>query len=85
MSVKIELSRPIEISGAKVGYLTMREPLVRDMRAAKKQKKDDMDAEILLIANLCEVTQEDIDSLPMCDYQKVQEAFSGFFSSKGMT
>lgn len=78
--VTITLKSPVEISGAKVSFLTMREPLVIDMRSVKRLKKEESDQEALLMANLCDVTEETINSLTLSDYKKVQEAFTGFFS-----
>lgn len=77
-STTIKLASPIEISGAKVDTLTMREPRVKDMRIARKGGGDDADHEVTLFANLCEVTPLDIDNLTLPDYGKLQEAFRTF-------
>nr|DAR96785.1 MAG TPA: tail assembly chaperone protein [Caudoviricetes sp.] len=76
--VDIELSRPIEIDGTKVTTLRMREPLVSDQLALDEMKGSDASKEVLLAANLCEVTPDDIKRLTLRDYRKVQQAFSGF-------
>jgi hypothetical protein len=76
--VDIELSRPIEIDGAQVTALRMREPTVADQLILEDMKGSDAAKEVALVANLCEVTPDDIKRLTLRDYRKVQKAFSGF-------
>lgn len=76
--VDIELSRPIEIDGVQVTALRMREPTVADQLLLDEMKGSDATKEVTLVANLCEVTQDDIKRLTLRDYRKVQKAFSGF-------
>lgn len=77
-SVTVTLSRPLEVNGAKLATLTMREPLVRDHVAARKSKGDAEDQEISLFANLCEVAQDDIQGLRAKDYARLQAVYLGF-------
>lgn len=60
--------------------LHMRRPKVRDMLAAEKSKGTDAEKEIVLFANLCEVTPAEIEALDMVDYQQLQQAYQGFLS-----
>ena len=76
--VNIELSRPIEIDGVQVTTLRMREPTVADQLILEDMKGSDAAKEVALVANLCEVTPDDIKRLTLRDYRKVQKAFSGF-------
>lgn len=76
--VDVELSRPIEIDGAQVTVLRMREPTVADQLMLDDLKGGDATKEVTLVANLCEVTPEDIKRLTLRDYRKVQQAFAGF-------
>lgn len=76
-SAEITLSRPLEIEGAKVNVLTMREPTVDDQIAAEKNGTDGM-ADKKYMANLCMVTPDDIGRLPLRDFKRLQVAF-GFF------
>lgn len=76
--VDIELSRPIEIDGVQVTTLRMREPTVADQLILEDMKGSDATKEVTLVANLCEVTPDDIKRLTLRDYRKVQKAFSGF-------
>lgn len=76
--VDVELSRPIEIDGAQVTVLRMREPTVADQLMLDELKGGDATKEVTLVANLCEMTPEDIKRLTLRDYRKVQQAFAGF-------
>ena len=73
----ITLSRPLDIDGAKVGQLTMREPTVDDQLAAEKLGQGG-EADKVYIANLCQVAPADIGRLPLKDFKRLQVAF-GFF------
>lgn len=75
----IELEFPLTIAGAKVGVLSMRRSTVGDVLAANRIK-DEIEREIVLFANLCQVSPEDIKSLDLKDYSKLQEVFRGFTS-----
>lgn len=77
-SVEVELSKPITIDGKEVSSLRMRDPLVSDQYAASKAKGDEADKELMLIANLCGVTKDDLTRLTMRDYAKLQKALLGF-------
>lgn len=76
--VDIELSRPIEIDGAQVSVLRMREPTVADQLAAEGMSGTEGQKEVALVANLCQVTPEDIKRLTVRDYRAVQRAVVGF-------
>ncbi len=80
----VTLSRPLKTKdGRHIETLTMREPLVRDMRTSRKGESDPSSQEVVLFANLCEVTPDDIDALPIRDYDALQNAFRGFAGSAG--
>lgn len=74
---QITLSRPLEIDGAKVSVLTMREPTVDDQLAAEKLGSGG-EADKIYMANLCQVTPGDIGRLPLRDFKRLQVAFSFF-------
>lgn len=77
-TAKIELDFPIEISGVEVKQFIMRRPKVRDEVAFTKQKGDDADKTLQLIANLCEVTPEDLLELDSSDFAKLEAQFQDF-------
>ncbi|MBF1237627.1 MAG: phage tail assembly protein [Lautropia mirabilis] len=78
--VDIELSKPIEIDGAQVTALRMREPTVGDQLMLDDMKAGDATKEVTLVANLCEIAPDDVKRLTLRDYRKVQEAFAGFIT-----
>ncbi|MDA3922767.1 MAG: phage tail assembly protein [Salinisphaera sp.] len=77
-NTSIELSRPLDIDGAAVSSLSMREPTVDDQIVASEMKGSAAIQEVHMIANLCDVAPADIRSLSLRDYRKLQEAFVGF-------
>ena len=76
--VDVELSRPMVIDGAQVKALRMREPTVADQLASEEMNGSDSAKEIAMLANLCEVSPDDIKRLTLKDYKKLQAAFLGF-------
>ena len=78
MTTKIQLEKGTEIDGANVMVLTMREPTVADQLAAAEIKGTDALKEVTLIANLCDVSPDDIKRLSLRDYYKVQAAYADF-------
>lgn len=82
MSQTIALSFPLD-NGLK--QLTIRRPKVRDMLVSEKAQGSDAEKEIRLFSNLCEVSPDEIESLDMADYQALQQAYSGFLSSRPKT
>lgn len=80
MSVKVELSEPLTIGGAKVSIVTLRAPKVRDMLVMDKLGGSDAEKEIRLIASLCDIEPAAIEEMTLADYGKLQEAYRGFLS-----
>lgn len=76
--VDVELARPLTIDGAQVKALRMREPTVADQLASDEMKGGEAAKEITMLANLCEVSPDDIKRLTLRDYKKLQGAFMGF-------
>lgn len=77
-SVTVTLARGVDISGATVKALTLREPTVADQLAAQKSNKNVGDAEVVLIANLAQITPAEVQSAKLRDYKRLQEALVGF-------
>lgn len=75
-TLQVTLSAPIEINGAKVGYLTMREPVWDDIIAARRNRAaDEAERDVLLFASLTETPPEVIRRLPLRDVKRLQKAF----------
>lgn len=56
----------------------MRTATVADMRAAAKAASTAEDRELVLMRNLCEISEETLDRVDMQDYAKIQDALMGF-------
>ena len=78
--VTITLQYPITADGALIEQLFMRRPVVRDRLIAEKASGSEVEKEIRLIANLCELPPQHIELLDMADYVKLQECLAGFLS-----
>lgn len=77
--VEITLATPADIGGAKVAVLKLREPTVRDLEAAQKASSGDEAAnEVNLFANLMEISVDDVRSLKLRNYNRVQAGFQIF-------
>ena len=76
----IQLQYPVMVGGAVLEQITMRRPLVRDRLIAEKASGSDVEKEIRLLANLCELAPDTIEILDMADYIKLQECLAGFLS-----
>lgn len=81
-TAKIALDFPITISGVEVKHLIMRRPKVRDEVAYTKLKGDEADKTLALMANLCEVTPDDLLELDSSDFKKLEEQFQDFKGAK---
>lgn len=77
-TAKVELDFPITVSGVEVSHLIMRRPKLRDDLAAAKSGGSDEDKAIQLVANLCEVTTEDLLDLDSGDWAKLEKQVQDF-------
>lgn len=77
-SANIALSKDIEIAGVKVSALRMREPTVNDQLVMDATPGSDAVKEIAFFANLTGQTPNEIKSLSLRDYKRVQAAFGLF-------
>lgn len=71
MSKKIELSMGVTVE--------MREPKVRDMMVAGEETNAER-KEVLMVANLCNLTFDEVADMSIKDYKKLQDAMLGFMS-----
>lgn len=78
--VDIELSSALEIDGAQIKSVRMREPTVGDQLASDEVKGSDAAKEIAMFANLCEIAPADIKRLTLRDYRKLQQAYTDFLA-----
>lgn len=76
--VTIELDYPVTIDGTEVRALQMRRMKVIDQMNVDSGGKNDVEKEIALIANLCEISPDDVKELDMMDYSKLQSQLINF-------
>lgn len=78
MKTEIKLQTGILIDGVTVKTLTMREPTVADAIAAQELKGSSAAQEVTYMANLCDVSPAEIQSMTMRDFKKLQDALAAF-------
>lgn len=76
--IDITLMRGIDVDGAKVTALRMREPTVADQETAVNMDGEPATLEIFYLANLCEVSPDQIRKLSVRDFKRIQEAYAVF-------
>ncbi|EMF6669775.1 phage tail assembly protein [Serratia marcescens] len=75
----IQLHSPVMLdNGALLESITMREPLVRDRIAHSKERGTEEEKEARMIAQLCNLTEQDIWQLTAADYARLLDTFNVF-------
>lgn len=73
----VTLTRPSKANSIEVETLNLRNPTVREVRAADRAANgDDEQRELMLFAGLAEVGLKDLEGLKLTDYRRVQAAYS---------
>jgi hypothetical protein len=73
----VTLTRPSQANSIDVETLNLRNPTVREVRAADRAANgDDEQRELMLFAGLAEVGLKDLEGLKLTDYRRVQTAYS---------
>ncbi|CAH0318764.1 hypothetical protein SRABI89_05188 [Pseudomonas koreensis] len=73
----VTLTRPSQANSIDVEMLNLRNPTVREVRAADRAANgDDEQRELMLFAGLAEVGLKDLEGLKLTDYRRVQTAYS---------
>lgn len=73
----VTLTRPSKANSIDVETLNLRNPTVREVRAADRAANgDDEQRELMLFAGLAEVGLKDLEGLKLTDYRRVQTAYS---------
>lgn len=77
LAAVVTLTRPTNANGVLVETLTLRAPLVREVRAADLASSgDEEQRELMLFAGLAEVGVKDLEGLKLADYRRVQAAYA---------
>jgi len=75
---KIELTHPIDISGAKVGVLHLRRPKARDLEAMELAGGGNVARTVVLISAVAEISVEQVRELDGADFNRISDVVSGF-------
>jgi hypothetical protein len=75
---KIILTHPIQYNGILLTEISLRRPKVRDRLVVDRMTVSDAEKEILLIANLAEVSREAIEEIDLADYSNIQKVLQHF-------
>jgi hypothetical protein len=75
---KITLTHPIQYNGILLTEISLRRPKVRDRLVVDRMTVSDAEKEILLIANLAEVSREAIEEIDLADYANIQKVLQSF-------
>ncbi|AIR03397.1 hypothetical protein JT31_01785 [Cedecea neteri] len=79
--IEITLDFPYTtLAGVEIEKIVMRSPTVRDRLLRKKDKRDDMEADIHMIANMCGLESEDLMNMEGCDYLRLERQFNVFLT-----
>jgi hypothetical protein len=75
---KIILEHPIQYNGVALKEISLRRPKVRDRLVVDRMTVTDAEKEILLIANLAEISREAIEEIDLADYANIQKVLQSF-------
>lgn len=75
----ITLYTPVKLEGGvMLNDVTLREPLVRDRIAFSKDRGGEEEKEARMLAQLCNLSEQDIWQLTAADYGQLLDAFNVF-------
>ncbi|WP_337025182.1 phage tail assembly protein [Pantoea anthophila] len=80
----ITLFTPVTLEGGtELKTINMREPLVRDRIAHAKDRGNEEETEARMLAQLCNLSEQDIWLLTAADYAQLTDAFNVFMLPPG--
>jgi hypothetical protein len=74
---EINLKYPFTAGGKKIEKLTLRRPVVKDLRTMGRYGDSEEEKEIGLMASLSGLIPEDMDAMDVADYKALQDSFRG--------
>ena len=81
--LSIKLQHPTEFDGIRRDTLTLRAPLVRDMRLASRQAPNDAEErELILFGILAGVAPKDLEGMRFTDYKRLQDSYFRLVSAR---
>ncbi|QDQ28317.1 phage tail assembly protein [Chitinimonas arctica] len=73
--ITVQLRQATTFNGVLRDSLTLRAPLVRDIRNAQRLTSDETEREMQLFASLAEVSVAELEGMAWRDYRRLQEAY----------
>lgn len=70
---------PLKFQGQTIDKVILRAPLVKDMREADRRAESDLDKEVIVIARVSGINEEDLDTLSWPQYKQLQDKYVSFF------
>lgn len=77
MAQEYTLMYPIKMDGKEISNISIRRPLVRDLRRMKNLKND-TDMAIRLLADLAEISEQAVESMDAADFRGASEIVAGY-------
>ncbi len=77
---KIEFSNEYSFNGVMKNHLEMREPTIGDEMNAQEMARNESELQLLMFANLCDVSLDELKPITSKDGQKIAEAYNSFLS-----
>jgi hypothetical protein len=77
-SDKIILAHSVPYNGTVLKEIFLRRPKVRDRLVVDRMTVSDAEKEIILIANLAEISREAIEEIDLADYASIQKVLQSF-------
>lgn len=80
----ITLKHPVEFDGRTIKEITLRRPKVRDLERMDKVKGE-LAKSVTLIADLAEITPDNVRDLDAEDFKRVSEVIGDFLGEDGQS
>jgi len=77
-SEAIVLDFPVQLADRLLTEVTMRRPIVKDLREHMQRGRDDGENEINMFAALCNMRVEEIEMIGVADYVQLQALYGRF-------
>lgn len=84
-SIDVKLVDGLDVDGTLTYSITVRKPKVKDLLNAERQSKGESDANVRFLANLTDLTPDQIGDLSLGDYRKLNEVLAGFLGEGDQT
>jgi hypothetical protein len=77
-SETITLDYPAQLADRLLTEVTMRRPLMKDVRRFRVKGPEDVEGEIRQLAHLCGLRQEEMEEMDAADYSRLQDLYVRF-------